>query len=268
MGVDRVDDHARAVGLVQLVPDHVRAGGAVGVVEATDRQLTGDRDLRRVRADLDRRPPRAAVADRGQLVHAAQRRLVVARDELRPDAPAVDPGALGLEGFHRRGVEVVRGHDLGVLEPRRVEQLAGPHGQVREVARVEPDAGQLLAALAHPEAGRDRVRDAVLGVEGVDQQHGVAGHDVGPGVERLLLARERQDPASGRGSRVPGCRTGGRRARSRSRCSRRGRPPATPSARRRVPARGAARTPSPAPRRRPARRAPPWSPRASGSSRG
>jgi hypothetical protein len=51
--------------------------------------------------------------------------------------------------------------------------------------------------IAHPEAGRDGVGDALLGVVRVDGEDGVAGHDLGPRVERRLLVGERQDPGVG-----------------------------------------------------------------------
>ena len=160
---------------------------------------------RRVRALHRRRPPPRAVVDGDELEHAVEARVAVARGQARADAehePADDgvgdpcPGAAGLGGDLRRDlpdrqlVELARQHDRPCRgsRPRRAR---GP--PARRGRRGRRSRGGCRPARARPRRRRSNVAMALgmpllEGVDGVDEQQGVVGVDVGVGVERGLLA--------------------------------------------------------------------------------
>ena len=83
-----------------------------------------------------------------ELVDAAQRRIVLAGDQPRADAPDVDGRALGLEVPDDLLVEVARGGDLRVREAGLIEHFARLAAEEGEVAAVKADAHRLVALLA------------------------------------------------------------------------------------------------------------------------
>src|SRR6185369_8208637 len=113
------------------------------------------------------------VADGGQLVDAAKRRLVVRGTELRADAPDSDCRALPFQALDQVLIEIVRGDDHRPWKAGFVEELAGLNGQPCEIAGVESNADQLLPALAQVPPDLDRIVHALDGVVGVDQEYAV-----------------------------------------------------------------------------------------------
>src|SRR4029450_7938349 len=94
-------------------------------------------------------PPRdGVVAVPAELVDAAERRLIKRGDELGADAPDVDASALILDVLDQMLVEIVGRDDLGVRKSGRVEHRARLGRQMCEVARVEANAGKLVASCA------------------------------------------------------------------------------------------------------------------------
>ena len=90
--------------------------------------------------------------------------------------------------------------DLPVAETQREQKiahhdLARLDAQVREVARIEPDAGELMSFLAQPFTDAHRRADTFQRVVGVDDKDAVVRHGGGVGLEGFLLGVERHDPA-------------------------------------------------------------------------
>ena len=198
--VDRVDHPALGRGPQQLVVDHVGHELAV-VAEAPHLLDARGGDLGGLLGELDHVAPGAArVAHRAQLVDAAQGPGPVAGHEARAHAPHADGRALLLEALDGLLVEVVAGEDAAALEAGLVEHLAGLEAQVGQVARVQPDAQQVVAQLAQEAPGLDGVAHAVERVVGVDQQHAVVGQGPGEGLEGRRLALERHHPRVGVGA--------------------------------------------------------------------
>ena len=113
---------------------------------------------------------------------------------MRAHAPDVDRRALRLQVRNRLLVQVVAAHDPRVREAGRVENFAGFDAQVRNVARVEPDADQFVAALAQPRADLHGFARAFQAVVGIDQEDAVVGHGFGIRLKRLQLVAERHHP--------------------------------------------------------------------------
>ena len=177
----------------------------------------GVRGLGRLLRDLDAVLPLAArLAHRAELVDAAERRLVAARDEPRADAPGVDARALLLEARDQVLVEVVAGDDLRRAQAGLVEDLPRLDAEVGEVPGVEADADRLVPALAQAQGHLGGAPDALERVVGVHEEDAVVGLRPRPGLEGLELRRRRPSPSCGRACPAPAGRRGARRARSRS----------------------------------------------------
>src|SRR4051812_39015500 len=146
---------------VLAVVDHV-ADELAAQPQALYLQHAGITDLDRLLAELDRLVPRAVVvAVSTELVHAAERRLVERRDELRADAPHVDARALLLDGRDQILVEIITRDDPRVGKATLVENSACFDREVREVAGVEANARELVAVCAHLLADRHRITHAL-----------------------------------------------------------------------------------------------------------
>ena len=78
--------------------------------------------------------------------------------------------------------------------PARSSSACRLHGEVGEVAGVEADADRLVPGAPEPLERGDGVRQATAeGVDGVDEEQGVVGVDVGVGIERRPLALPQGD---------------------------------------------------------------------------
>ena len=128
---------------------HVRRGAPAFVVHPPQSLGARVEDLDRRVGALDRRPPRAVVADDGdQLEDAIQARVPVARRQPRPDAehePADHGVGIAAEAPRlvgdlrhdlpdRQLVELAGQHDAGVREAGTVQLTGGVNGEVRQIA--------------------------------------------------------------------------------------------------------------------------------------
>ena len=164
-------------------------------MEAAHLQDARQRRFFRVLGQFDLVLPRGAgVAQRGEFIDTAQRRLARGRDQVRSHAPDVDRRPLRLQVGNRLLVQVVAADDHGVGETGRVENAAGFDAQAGDVARIEPDADQVVAALAQPRADLHGFAHPFQAVVGIDQKHAVVGHGLGIRLKRLQLVPERHDP--------------------------------------------------------------------------
>ena len=141
-GVLQVDQRSRRLAVPDVV-DQVANELAAGA-EASHLQHAGHGDLGALLGELDPRfPGPAASADRGELVDAAQGRVVRAGDHPGADSPGRDLRALLLQARDDVLVQLVGSENDGLREPRGVEQLARLDREPGEVSGVEADAGQL-----------------------------------------------------------------------------------------------------------------------------
>ena len=136
-------------------------------------------------------------ADGRELIDAAQRGVVVGGNEASADAPDVDGRALEFKAFDDVLIQVVAGNDGGFGEPGIVEQLARLNAEEGEVAGIEADAGEFVAALPELAADLDGVADAVQGIVGVHEENAVARQGLGISREGLEFGVEGHDPTVG-----------------------------------------------------------------------
>ena len=94
-------------------------------------------------------------------------------------------------------VQIVREHDAAIGKPRLIQHAPGHLREPRQVARVDADAGQALAALAHFQAHGDGVPDALLHIVGIHQKDAVVREDAGVLAEGGKLVIEGHDPRMG-----------------------------------------------------------------------
>ena len=186
--LERVEDRQR-FGYVELLvvqADQVGLGHSGAVVDAQNLLEAGIGDLDRVLGDLDDRLEPAAALDRRQLVHAAQTGHRLTGDQLGANAPAVDPGALAVQGDDRVLVQIARRADGGLGEAGLVQHPAGLLREVCKVARIQTDTGRLMALFAQLAEHLNGVRHAALeGIVGIDQQQAVVREQLRIGAECL-----------------------------------------------------------------------------------
>ena len=179
-----------------LVVDGVRhVPGALA--KTTRLEDTRRRHLDGLLRELHLVDPLVAVAhgtDARQLVDAPEGGLVIGGGEPRANAPDVDARTLLLERRDQVFVQIVAADDDRIGETPLVQDAARLYAEERQIARVQPDADHLVAALPQPAPHFHRMADPVQAVEGVHQQEAVVGHGVGVGVERFHLVVEGQHP--------------------------------------------------------------------------
>jgi len=159
----------------------------VVVDEAVEALAGGQRDLAHVVRELDARLP----VDLHQLVHAPQRGLRLAGDEVRPHAEGVDGVALLGQGVEHLLVDVVARHDLEagegglpLLRRHLLEAGADALGQVGQVPRVEADAHGAVPQVRERERDSQEVGDPRAdGVVRVDEAEEVGRPGLGVGDE-------------------------------------------------------------------------------------
>ena len=179
--------------------DHVARGAPDLVVEAQHLLQAGNRALIRLLGELDDRAPRllGIRANGGELVHAAERGLGVARSEFGSHTKGVDGCALCEEGLNGVFVQVIRDRDLHIRQACLVKGRARLFGELGQVAGIDADRREPLARCLHLLGDNDRVLDAFAHVIGIEQKATVLGARLGEGAERLELGRERHDPGVG-----------------------------------------------------------------------
>ena len=204
-GVHRVVDGQGPGGIEGLVVQGDQVGGGLAglvVVDAPELLHARVGDLHRVFGDLDLGNHPSVHGLGAHLVHAAQRRAVLAGDELGAHAPGVDARALELQVANQVLVQVARSADDGVGIARRVQHLAGLAGEVGQVTAVQADAHRLVALGAQLVKDLDGVGHAGLErVVGVHQQQAAGGEHLGVLAEGGDLVREGHHPAVGVGAR-------------------------------------------------------------------
>ena len=112
-------------------------------------------------------------------------------------------GALALEVGDQVLVEVVGGHDQGVVEAGVGEHAVGRLAEAGQVARIEADGGARTrrpAARSSWKAVRALGSPGGQGVVGVHQQEAALGIEAGVGAEGLKLVVEAHDPGVGVGA--------------------------------------------------------------------
>ena len=197
LGVD-VAIGLRHVGRLVGERQEVGDGVAFCVVDAVDLFPAGVRDLLDRFGDFDFRENLAVLFHGGELVDRAEDRLALRRDQAFAHAEAVDLAALRVEDRGDRIlVETVRGDDLAVGKPRRVEHGAHALRQVGEVARVDAHALEPFAQrIEHVLGGANGVRNArVYDVVGIDEEDGIVGVRLGILLECRVFVVIVHDPA-------------------------------------------------------------------------
>ena len=184
----------------ELVPDHVRAGRVVAAVPP-HLEAPGNRRLRRVVRALETGFPAAVGRSHGcELVHAAERCLIVSGHEPGAHAPQRDLRTAAFQVGDRVLVQIVRRDDVRVGEPGLIEDPAGGDAELGEVSGVEANAEHLMTPRPQTSPHLDRVPHAFERVVGVDQEHAVVRHRLGIRLEGRELVTERHHPGMRMGS--------------------------------------------------------------------
>jgi len=136
--------------------------------------------------ELERRPP----AHLDELVGHVQEGRIRRNPHLGADAEAADRRPRLQEPSDVVLVQAAAAEDDRVLEARGVEQRAGGQRQLGEIAGVEAQAAQPVAARGQLAADLDRAPDPLDRVVGVDEQDGAVGVGAGEGAEGLQLVAE------------------------------------------------------------------------------
>ena len=180
-----------------LVVDHVADRAAKAVVITAHALYARDRALIGLLGELDHRRPRVGLARTagGKLVHAAQRRLVVAGRELGTHAKAIDGRALVEQRLNRVLVQVVGHRDTHIGQALGIKTAANILGELGKVAGVDANSRQALAHRLHLLGNRNGMLAALAHVIGVDEQRAVLGARLGKGAEGLELGIEAHHPA-------------------------------------------------------------------------
>ena len=149
-GVTTEDSLAHLWRLLPRPHHEVNESVAVAAVQPEGDLLPGHRHLLHVLREFDLRLP----IDLHQLVHAAQRWLPLAGDQVSPDTKTRDLVALLVEGQDRLLVNIIGRRDHHRLEPVQLVLLADPlHGllddsaKVRQVAGVNTDSNGSVAVV-------------------------------------------------------------------------------------------------------------------------
>ena len=180
-----------------LVVDHVADRAAKAVVITAHALHTRDRALVGLLGELDHRRPRVRLTRTagGELVHAAQRRLVVAGRELGAHAKAIDRRALVEQRLNRVLIQIVRNRDPHIGQALGIKTAAHILGELGEVAGVDANGRQALAHRFHLLGNRNGMLATLAYVVGVDEQRAILGARLGKGAEGLELGVEAHDPA-------------------------------------------------------------------------
>ena len=180
-----------------LVIDHVADRAAKAVVIAAHTLHARNRALVGLLGELHHRRPRVCLARTtgGKLVHAAQRRLIVASRELGAHAKAIDGRALVEQRLNRVLVQVVGHRDPHIGQALGIETTADILGELGQVARVNADSRQALARRLHLLGNRNGVLAALAHIIGVDEQRAILGARLGKGAEGLELGVKAHHPA-------------------------------------------------------------------------
>ena len=180
-----------------LVVDHVADRAAKAVVITAHALHTRDRALVGLLGELDHRRPWICLARTagGKLVHAAQRRLVIAGRELGTHAKAVDGRALVEQRLNRVLIQIVRNRDPHIGQALGIKTAADILGQLGEVTRVNANGRQALARRLHLLGNRNGMLAALAHVVGIDEQRAVLGARLGKGAEGLEFGVKAHHPA-------------------------------------------------------------------------
>ena len=180
-----------------LVVDHVADRAAKAVVITAHALHTRDRALVWLLRELDHRRPWICLARTagGKLVHAAQRRLVIAGRKLGTHAKAIDGRALVEQRLNRVLIQIVRNRDPHIGQALGIKTAAHILGELGEVAGVDANSRQTLAHRLHLLGNRNGMLAALTYVVGVDEQRAVLGTRLSKSPECLELGIEAHHPA-------------------------------------------------------------------------
>ena len=180
-----------------LVVDHVADRAAKAVVITAHALHARDRALVGLLGELDHRRPWICLARTagGKLVHAAQRRLVIAGRKLGTHAKAVDGRALVEQRLNRVLIQIVGNRNPHIGQALGIKTAANILGELGEVAGVDANGRQTLAHRLHLLGNRNGMLAALAHVIGVDKQRTVLGTRLGKGAEGLELGIEAHHPA-------------------------------------------------------------------------
>src|ERR1043166_4054492 len=140
-------------------------------------------------------PGSVRLTNRREFIYAAQRGLIVGGHEHRADAPHVDGSALLFQTGDEVFIEIVAGNNGSVFESSRIEHFSCFDTEISQIAGIEPDAGQFMAALLQSVARGDCVADAFERIECIHEEDGVVRQRVSPRVEGREFIIEGHDPA-------------------------------------------------------------------------
>ena len=180
-----------------LVINHVADRATKAVVITAHALHTRDRALVGLLGELDHRRPRICLARTagGKLVHATQRRLVIAGRKLGTHAKAVDGRALVEQRLNRVLIQIVRNRDPHIGQALGIKTAANILGELGKVTRINANSRQALAHRLHLLGNRNGMLAALAHVIGVDKQRTVLGARLGKGTEGLELGIEAHHPA-------------------------------------------------------------------------
>ena len=180
----------------------LRLAGVLGE-DAVNLLKVGGGDFGGVLADLNLGDDGPVVPlNGGQLVDAAEHRLRPGGNQPLAHAKGVDPRPLADQIPDNILIQGVGGHDLALLQARRVQHLPGLLRQVGQIPRVQPDAALGDAhRRQHLLKGLDGVGHAGLQhVVGVHQKGGVVGVELAVGLKGGVLVGEHLHPGVGHGA--------------------------------------------------------------------
>src|SRR5687768_13320600 len=190
-----IDDGLNASGRSQLVVNHVAEKSAVRF-EPAHLQDPRRRDLRGLFREFDPMLPLSTlVADRAQLVDAAERGLIPTRDEARSHAPYIDLRSLLAKAGDDRFVEIVAGEDDRGRKPSGIENPARLDAQIRQISGVDAYAEEVVAGGAKTAADLHGLPHPLERVVCVHEQNGIVRHRPRVRLERAHLVIERHHPA-------------------------------------------------------------------------
>ncbi len=182
-------------GRLLLQRDQVVAHHPLTVVEAVDLLAPRQGDFARAQLDLQ---PRLVFHDLVDAVHVGR---VRGRAHLRAHTERVRHRARGQQVANAVLVQVAAEEDEHVGEALLVQNAPHLATEPHQVAAVQADAAQFVAALLHLPGDDGRVPRALQRVIGVDKQHRVVGVVHGEGAECVQLGGEGHDVGVGHGAR-------------------------------------------------------------------
>ena len=174
----------RAVGLIASRLKNARGSGFVVFFRQLDFVLPG----------------LARAAHRTQLIDPTQGRLGVGCHQLRANPPHIERAALGFEAGNGVFVEVVAANNERLGKPGLVQDGARLKPELNKIARIQANAGQLVAVVAQPVADPNRVSYPRPAVIGVNQKDAVIGHGTRIGLKGFAFGVKGHDPAMGVGA--------------------------------------------------------------------